>query len=42
MAILCERITKEHDSQKFMALVQQLIDLLDAKERRLEGRENPK
>jgi hypothetical protein len=35
MAILCERIAKEQDRNKFMALVRELNDLLDAKERRL-------
>jgi hypothetical protein len=35
MAILCERIAKEQDRNKFRALVRELNDLLDAKERRL-------
>jgi hypothetical protein len=35
MAILCERIAKEQDLDKFKELVKQLHDLLAAKERRL-------
>ncbi|MFZ0419940.1 MAG: hypothetical protein WAM04_17705 [Candidatus Sulfotelmatobacter sp.] len=36
MAILCERIAKEQDSKKFMELVRQLNELLEAKERRIQ------
>jgi hypothetical protein len=36
MAILCERIAKEQDLRKFKQFVQELNDLLQAKERRLE------
>jgi hypothetical protein len=35
MAILCERIAKEQDPHKFMQCIQQLNDLLKAKEHRL-------
>jgi hypothetical protein len=35
MAILCERIAKEQDPQKFTQLVGQLNALLDKKARRL-------
>jgi hypothetical protein len=35
MAILCERIAKEQDHDKFVELVRQLDALLSAKERRL-------
>jgi hypothetical protein len=35
LAILCERIAKEQDRDKFKALVRELNDLLDAKDRRL-------
>ncbi|MGA3093667.1 MAG: hypothetical protein ABSD75_34220 [Terriglobales bacterium] len=37
MAILCERIAKEQDRDKFKKLVKQLDDLLATKERRLES-----
>jgi len=33
---LCEQIAKEKDHQKFVKLVQELNDLLDHKEQRLE------
>jgi hypothetical protein len=36
MNILCERIAKEQDHTKFVKLVQELNDLLDHKEQRLE------
>jgi hypothetical protein len=36
MHSLCERIAKEHDHDKFVKLVQELNDLLDHKEQRLE------
>jgi hypothetical protein len=36
MAILCERIAKEQDPQKFTEFVEQLNDLLKAKEHRLD------
>jgi len=35
MHILCERIAKEQDSDKFVKLVQELNDLLEHKEQRL-------
>jgi hypothetical protein len=35
MAILCERIAKEQNPQKFTPLVKELNDLLAVKERRL-------
>ncbi len=35
MAILCERIAKEKDHGKFTRLIQELNELLEAKERRL-------
>jgi hypothetical protein len=35
MAILCERIAKEQDHNKFKELVDQLNALLEAKDRRL-------
>jgi hypothetical protein len=37
MNVLCERIAKEQDHDKFVKLVQELNDLLDHKEQRLEG-----
>ncbi len=36
MNLLCELIAKEQDHQKFVKLVQELNDLLDHKESRLE------
>lgn len=36
MHLLCERIAKEQDHEKFVKLVQDLNDLLENKERRLE------
>ncbi len=36
MSVLCERIAKEQDHDKFVKLVQELNDLLDHKEQRLE------
>ena len=39
MAILCERIAKEQDHEKFTALVQELSNLLENKEHRLEAKE---
>ncbi len=36
MHILCERIAKEQNHEKFVKLVQELNDLLDHKEKRLE------
>lgn len=36
MRVLCERIAKEQDHDKFVKLVQELNDLLDHKEQRLE------
>jgi Mg-chelatase subunit ChlI len=36
MAILCERLAKEQDPHKFTQFIEQLNDLLKAKERRLE------
>jgi hypothetical protein len=36
MHILCERIAKEQDQEKFSELVSQLNDLLDNKVQRLE------
>lgn len=39
MAILCERIAKEQDRDKFTALVRELNDLLEAKNRRLAPKE---
>jgi hypothetical protein len=38
MAILCERIAKEQDRQKFTRFVQELNQLLEAKERRFRAR----
>jgi len=35
MHVLCERIAKEQDHDKFVKLVQELNDLLDHKEHRL-------
>lgn len=35
MAILCERIAKERDPQKFDKFVQQLMDLLELKHERI-------
>ena len=40
MHVLCERIAKEQDHDKFVKLVQELNDLLDHKEQRLEGPSN--
>jgi hypothetical protein len=37
MYILCDRIVKEKDPEKFIELVQQVHDLLETKERWLEG-----
>jgi hypothetical protein len=42
MAILCERIAKEQDPQKFTEWVQELDDLLEAKRRRLGIRKSDK
>ena len=43
MHILCERIAKEKERDKFLQWVQQLNDLLRQKELRLDGAElNPK
>jgi hypothetical protein len=39
MAVLCERIAKEQNRHKFTELVQELNDLLDLKDRRLELKE---
>ncbi len=39
MQILCERMTTEQDPQAFTALVEQLNNLLDPKDRRLVGKE---
>ena len=39
MAILCERIAVERDHKKFSDLVDELNDLLDRKESRLEAAE---
>ena len=36
MQFLCEQIAKEQDHEKFVKLVQQLNDLLENKEHRLE------
>ena len=36
MHVLCERITKEQNHEKFVKLVQELNDLLEHKEQRLE------
>jgi hypothetical protein len=36
MHVLCERIAKEQDHDKFVKLVQELNDLLENKERRLD------
>jgi hypothetical protein len=36
MHVLCERIAKEQKHDKFVELVQELNDLLDHKEQRLE------
>ncbi|MFZ1007405.1 MAG: hypothetical protein WAN65_11240 [Candidatus Sulfotelmatobacter sp.] len=38
MAILCERIAKEQDPNKFTYLIQELNTLLEANERRLTHR----
>jgi len=37
MHILCERIAKEQNHEKFVKLVQELNHLLENKEHRLEG-----
>jgi hypothetical protein len=42
MAILCERIAKEQDHDKFTELVMQLDALLGTKERRLDPQEKSK
>ena len=39
MAILCERVATEQDRKKYAEFVQQLIDLLGAKDRRLASQE---
>lgn len=36
MQVLCERITKEQDQEKFVKLIQELNDLLDRKTQRLD------
>ncbi|HEY4764554.1 MAG TPA: hypothetical protein VIH75_12825 [Candidatus Sulfotelmatobacter sp.] len=36
MQVLCEQIAKEQDHEKFVKLVQELNDLLDHKQQRLE------
>lgn len=36
MRVLCEQIAKEQDHEKFVKLVQQLNNLLERKEHRLE------
>lgn len=36
MHVLCERIAKEQNHEKFVKLVQELNDLLEHKEQRLE------
>ena len=36
MQVLCERIAKEQNHEKFVSLVQELNDLLEHKEHRLE------
>jgi hypothetical protein len=40
MAILCERIAKEQDRDKYKESVKHLNDLLETKERRLESKQN--
>ena len=35
---LCEQISKEHDSEKFLVLVEELNRLLEEKEQRLNAR----
>jgi hypothetical protein len=40
MAILCERIAKEHDRDKFKALVRELNDLLAVKDQRLASKKS--
>jgi hypothetical protein len=42
MYILCERIVKEKDLERFAELVQQLHGLLETKERRLEAEKKSK
>jgi hypothetical protein len=37
MRVLCEQIAKEHDHDKFVKLVQELNNLLEHKDQRLEG-----
>jgi hypothetical protein len=37
MHILCERIAKEQDHERFVKLVQELNDLLEHKEQRMEN-----
>jgi hypothetical protein len=37
MNVLCEQIAKEQDHEKFAKLVQELNDLLDHKEQRLDS-----
>jgi hypothetical protein len=41
MAILCERIAKEQDRDKFTDFVEQLNALLDHKDRRLRNKTRP-
>ena len=38
MNVLCELIAKEQDHEKFVKLIQELNELLDRKETRLEDR----
>jgi hypothetical protein len=40
MQVLCERIAKEQDHERFVELVQELNNLLDHKEQRLEEPHN--
>jgi hypothetical protein len=40
MAILCERIAKEQNPDKFAAFVRELNDLLNAEARRLASKES--
>jgi len=41
MLVLCERIAKEQNHDKFVKLVQELNDLLEHKEQRLEDTTKP-
>ena len=41
MNLLCEQIAKEQNHDKFVKLVQELNDLLDHKEQRLEDPSEP-